>query len=84
MKEYKDWICRYFSEHEDDEEDGVIIQELIRCGDCHHFAISATLERADGTIRPVGYICRLHKVPVEEDGFCSMAIKRPERWKHYE
>ena len=34
MKEHKDWIVRYFSEHEDDEEDGVIIQELIRCKDC--------------------------------------------------
>ena len=34
MKEYKDWIVRYFSEHEDDEEDGVIIQELVRCKDC--------------------------------------------------
>lgn len=60
------------------------ITPLIRCGDCDHFAISATFERADGTIKPVGYICRLRKVPVEEDGFCSMAIKRPERWKHYE
>ena len=60
------------------------ITPLIRCIDCHHFAISATFERADGTIRPVGYICRLRKVPVKEDEFCSMAIKRPERWKHYE
>ena len=34
MKTYKDWICRYYSEHEDDEEDGVIIQELVRCKDC--------------------------------------------------
>lgn len=34
MKDYKDWIVRYFSEHEDDEEDGVIIQELVRCKDC--------------------------------------------------
>ena len=34
MKTYKDWIVRYFSEHEDDEEDGVIIQELVRCKDC--------------------------------------------------
>ena len=34
MKEHKDWIVRYFSEHEDDEEDGVIIQELVRCKDC--------------------------------------------------
>lgn len=57
---------------------------VIRCIDCHHFAISATFERADGTIRPVGYTCRLHREPVREDGFCSMAIKRPERWKHYE
>lgn len=60
------------------------ITPLIRCIDCHHFAISATLERADGTIKPVGYTCRLRRVPVREDGFCSMAIKRPERWKHYE
>lgn len=60
------------------------ITPLIRCGDCDHFAISATFERADGTIKPVGYICRLLRKPVREDNFCSMAIKRPERWKHYE
>ena len=34
MKTYKDWICRYYSEHEDGEPDGVIIQELVRCKDC--------------------------------------------------
>lgn len=60
------------------------ITPLIRCGDCDHLAISATLERADGTIKPAGYICRLLRKPVREDNFCSMAIKRPERWKHYE
>lgn len=60
------------------------ITPLIRCIDCHHLAISATLERADGTIKPVGYICRLRREPVREDEFCSMAIKRPERWKRYE
>lgn len=41
MKTYKDWICRYYSEHEDGEPDGEIIQELIRCKDCKHY-------RADG------------------------------------
>lgn len=60
------------------------ITPLIRCIDCHHFAISVTLERADGTIKPVRYICRLRRVPVREDEFCSMAIKRPEEWKRYE
>ena len=38
MKTYKDWICRYYSEHEDGEPDGEIIQELIRCKDCKHWA----------------------------------------------
>lgn len=37
MKTYKDWICRYYSEHEDGEPDGEIIQELIRCRDCRWF-----------------------------------------------
>lgn len=37
MKTYKDWICRYYSEHEDGEPDGEIIQELIRCKDCKHY-----------------------------------------------
>lgn len=36
MKTYKDWICRYYSEHEDGEPDGVIINELIWCEDCKH------------------------------------------------
>ncbi len=36
MKEHKDWICRYYSEHEDGEPDGVIINELIWCKDCKH------------------------------------------------
>lgn len=79
MKEY---ICK-----EVQTENGGYLEietELIRCIDCHHFAISATLERADGTIKPVGYTCRLRREPVREDGFCSMAVKRPDRWKHYE
>ena len=38
MKTYKDWICRYYSEHEDDEEDGIILNELIRCKDCKWYA----------------------------------------------
>lgn len=37
MKTYKDWICRYYSEHEDGEPDGEIIQELIRCKACRWF-----------------------------------------------
>ena len=36
MKTYKDWICRYYSEHEDGEPDGEIIQELIWCKDCKY------------------------------------------------
>lgn len=70
-------------------EDGTVhiakeITPLIRCIDCHHFAISPTLERTDGMIKPTRYICRLRRAPAREDGFCSMAVKRPERWKRYE
>ena len=60
MKEHKDWIVRYFSEHEDDEEDGIILNELIRCRDCKFYPtciISKTMFIMGG------------------DGYCANAVR---------
>lgn len=64
MKTYKDWICRYYSEHEDGEPDGEIIQELIRCKDCKHW---------DGVDT-----CDVIDEPVWDNDFCSMAERKEE------
>lgn len=68
MKTYKDWICRYYSEHEDGEPDGEIIQELIRCKDCKHYT-------KEGHVRcwnPHG----MH--PTDPDDYCSRAERKEE------
>ena len=65
MKEYKDWICRYYSEHEDDEEDGVIIQELVRCKDCYFC----------GTFQRKNY-CTKFDHSIKKDGFCAWAERK--------
>jgi len=70
MKEHKDWIVRYFSEHEDDEEDGIILNELIRCKDCKHYAIledgsnELICDHKDGCLTP------------KPDGFCNYAEQK--------
>ena len=61
MKTYKDWICRYYSEHEDGEPDGEIIQELIRCKDCKYY------EEQDETIGT----CLLTESGAHIEGYCS-------------
>ena len=61
MKTYKDLICRYYSEHEDGEPDGEIIQELIRCKDCKYY------EEQDETIGT----CLLTESGAHIEGYCS-------------
>ena len=69
MKEHKDWIARCFSEHEDDEEDGVIIQELIRCKDCKWY---------DTSKNGVNGFCRNLAIPFDSYEWCSRAERRSE------
>lgn len=66
MKTYKDWICRYYSEHEDGEPDGEIIQELIRCKDCGHWYSDAD----------TGMACEFTNLGQPEDGFCNWAERK--------
>ena len=68
MKTYKDWICRYYSEHEDGEPDGEIIQELIRCKDCKYY------EEQDETIGT----CLLTESGAHIEGYCSWAEVKEE------
>ena len=68
MKTYKDWICRYYSEHEDGEPDGEIIQELIRCKDCKYY------EETDETIGT----CLLTESGAHIEGYCSWAEVKEE------
>lgn len=72
MKTYKDWIFRYYSEHEDGEPDGEIIQELIRCKDCTHQHTN-TITGMKQCLLPNGY------TPLGDDNdYCSYAERRGE------
>ena len=66
MITYKDWICRYYSEHEDGEPDGVIIQELVRCKDCKYY--------------PYGIRFCIdsykHCKHMTDEGFCAWAVRK--------
>ena len=77
MKEHKDWIVRYFSEHEDDEEDGVILQELVRCKDCEHLKVSGELEHTNGDTT-FYYICDYWHRGTDEWRYCDQGTRRKE------
>ena len=82
MKEHKDWIVRYFSEHEDDEEDGVIIQELVRCKDCIHNVANRKTDPMDITdYSGQDIVCDYFMTDGQEpDDYCSKArTKEPEK-----
>lgn len=72
MKTYKDWIIRYFSEHEDDEEDAVIVQELIRCKDCKYYEIVEL--NYDGTPD------KRCKPSICANGWYEYAVERDPNW----
>lgn len=72
MKTYKDWICRYYSEHEDDEEDGVIIQELVRCKDCKFYEVAEL--NYDGTPD------KRCKPSICANGWYEYAVERDPNW----
>lgn len=76
MNEYKDWIVRFYANHNDIPEghaDGGIVGELIRCKDCKHYD---------------GYYCHNkwwgdghgnYTPPIKgEDGFCDWAERKEE------
>lgn len=70
MKTYKDWICRYYSEHEDGEPDGEIIQELIRCKECafydsEHMCVAFSWMHG----KPI-------KIAKNADDYCSLAERK--------
>lgn len=87
MKTYKDWICRYYSKHEDGEPDGEIIQELIRCRDCRYFerdhfdAVYIPTETGEAEKMP---LITAHEICTKwgdgcktaEDGYCFLAERK--------
>ena len=73
MKTYKDWICRYYSEHEDGEPDGEIIQELIRCKECRNLLIVAWI---GDEAEPYAWMCDHWHMSTEPEGFCHKAKRR--------
>lgn len=49
---------------------------VIRCKDCDHSTISATIERRTGEIEPAGYICKMWRAPTRGEGFCHKALPK--------
>ena len=73
MAKYKDWICRYYANHDDipaGKYDGELMQELVRCRNCTHWA-------KDKTMKNVGkcFVGREQWI-MHADGYCSEAEKR--------
>lgn len=79
MKTYKDWICRYYSEHEDGEEDAVIVQELIRCKDCIHNVANRETDPMDITdYSGEDIVCDYFMTDGQEPyDYCSRAERKP-------
>lgn len=76
MKTYKDWICRYYSEHEDGEPDGEIIQELIRCKDCKFS--KAYYHGSESNLGMFTYLCTQGLYGMNADDYCSRAERKEE------
>ena len=69
-KPYKDWIVRFYANHNDIPEghsDGGIVGELIRCKDCKHYY---ALNEVRGNCSEYNFV---EKIPLD---FCSWAERK--------
>lgn len=77
MADSKDWIVRYYANHDDIPEglsDGHIVRELIKCKECKHFLKARNEDEYDSC----SILFEMQDVPLEtdEDKYCAWAERK--------